>query len=381
MSTREIINNINLERIKWCCAEESIELNKLAEKVKIPLSKIESVSLTYNQLKKIANFFGYGVLFFLNPDLPNREQLYSPAFRSIDNTGVDVDLKLRKLFRQVESHRDLYLDLQDELNEREELHLPILDKSKNKAKLVRDWLGVTTDNKYNYDIYRELIESKGILVFQSNGCNGKWQVKNDAVVGFCIKHNIAPVIFVCKNTPERKTFTLFHELAHILLHPKSYFDNKDNLKSNQDSSLEKDANSFAAQCLIPNELQNEFKKKVIQTEPRDYYSLFKNDAKKLGISVEVIIVMLLQLKCIQPSEYTKYKLIAKPDIEKKQKKNNADKKIPRIYRHLEPKKIFGTNYVSTVFNALYSDNITLSKASDYLDNININDIKSLGDKL
>ena len=48
-----------------------------------------------------------------------------------------------------------------------------------------------------------------------------------------------------------------------------------------------------------------------------------------------------------------------------------------MYRHREPKHIFGDRFVSTVLDALNSRHITLSKASSYLDSLKINDLHEL----
>ena len=40
------------------------------------------------------------------------------------------------------------------------------------TRIVRSWLGLKDVN--NFDSYRAALEAKGILVFRSNGYNGKW---------------------------------------------------------------------------------------------------------------------------------------------------------------------------------------------------------------
>jgi hypothetical protein len=49
----------------------------------------------------------------------------------------------------------------------------------------------------------------------------------------------------------------------------------------------------------------------------------------------------------------------------------------RMYRHREPKHIFGDRFVHTVLNALSAGRITLSKASGYLDGLKIADMHAL----
>ena len=49
----------------------------------------------------------------------------------------------------------------------------------------------------------------------------------------------------------------------------------------------------------------------------------------------------------------------------------------RMYRHREPKHVFGDTYVRTVLNALNAHHITLAKASSYLDSLKIKHLHQL----
>lgn len=45
------------------------------------------------------------------------------------------------------------------------------------ASKTRDWLGLY--NCKDFDAYRKAVEAKGILVFRSNGYQGRWQIAKD----------------------------------------------------------------------------------------------------------------------------------------------------------------------------------------------------------
>lgn len=49
----------------------------------------------------------------------------------------------------------------------------------------------------------------------------------------------------------------------------------------------------------------------------------------------------------------------------------------RMYRHREPKHVFGDAYVRTVLSALSGKRISLTKACNYLDNLKVKDIHLL----
>jgi hypothetical protein len=50
---------------------------------------------------------------------------------------------------------------------------------------------------------------------------------------------------------------------------------------------------------------------------------------------------------------------------------------PRKYRYREPKHVFGEPFVRAVFEALHERQITLPRASSYLDNLKLVDLKRL----
>ena len=200
-----LISNINKDIIQWCCDEVSVTLSDLATETHIPEHKLKAAILTFNQLDKIADYFGYDLFFFLAPELPHIDRIHSVAFRTLANQEIPFDRNIKKIVEQVESHRDLYLYLLEDLGEEHHLHLPKLSGSvTDKAQTTRKWLNIKVNQSYDFDEYRKIIESKGILVFQSTGCAGKWKVKNKALIGFSINHDIAPAIFVKKPVHNNK---------------------------------------------------------------------------------------------------------------------------------------------------------------------------------
>ncbi len=311
--------------------------------------------------------------------MSQENKIHSLAFRTLANQKISFDANLKKLVERVESHRDIYLDLLEAIDETHHWKLPELTGSiKEKALQVRQWLGVNSEKAYKFEAYRQLLEAKGLLVFQSMGYSGKWKVRHENLAGFSVMHDIAPTIFIKKTTPERQTFTLFHELAHVLLHGESHIDDEDNLQSNQHNINEQEANQFAGYCLLSDDFLNQNLLSGIEAE--DFYSTLKPAAIKSGINVEVIVVALLQRGLITNTDYDSFKEISVQkhrESEHDQSQKTPKGSIPRIYRHREPLQIFGKAYVGTVLNSLYDDKITLNKASNFLDGLKISDLKEL----
>ena len=243
----ERIQSVNIERISWACQEFGITLEQLAGSIDMPESTISRLKvgdgITFNNLKKIADFFGHGVLFFLEQGAVDAEGIYTPQFRTILNRKPDLSAKLRRFVHRVEKQREAYLALQEAIAEPSVTFTPPdVAGEPNGPAMVFDWLNLSHGN--NFEGTRARIEQKGILVFLSNGYNGPWQIpKAEPILGFSIYTTPYPVIVVKKESEQRQLFTLMHELAHLLIHKTSWVDDQYDLESY--AAQEQEANALA----------------------------------------------------------------------------------------------------------------------------------------
>lgn len=346
----ERIQSVNIERIEWACQEYGITHAQLAASVGVPESTINRLiagnGITFNNLQKVADFFGHGVLFFIEPG-------------PIDAADV----------HRVEKQRETYLALQEAIDEPGITFTPPeVTGQANGSQIVRDWLNLSTGN--NFGISRTKIEEKGVLVFQSNGYNGKWQIpKEEPILGFSIYHTSYPVIVIKKESKQRQLFTLMHELAHLMIHKTSWVDDEYDLESY--SAQEQEASGFAGRLLVPDLVLDAIDNQGRPANVEEYDEWLANIRQACGVSGEVILRRLLDSDRLPQESYTAYRQWkANGPWEQKEGGN-------RTYRYREPIHIFGDAFVRTVFEALQSKEITLSKASAHLDNLRIQDVHEL----
>lgn len=378
MPFMERIQSINPERITWCCADLGITPGELAAETGVSASTMEHVlarqdGMTFNQLRKVADHFGRGVLFFLEEGPVDEARVHSPQFRTLANQKPELSAKLKALIERVEKQREVYLSLREDLDDadRPRFSPPDLPRQdlREAARIARRWLGLNDQNCF--DTYREALESRGVLVFRSNGYNGKWQIaKQNPILGFSLYDPACPVIVIKKQDWDtRQSFTLMHELGHLLLHKTSSIDDERDLESHR--GHEREANFFAGYLLVP----DAFLVGILDAERPDEVSQYdywlERQRKAWGVSGEMILRRLLDAGRLPQSQYEAYRQWTAQSVVVQSEGGN------REWRHREPRHIFGDTFVRTVLDALYARHITLAKASGYLDNLKIKDLHQL----
>ena len=374
----ERIQSINLARIDWCCADRGMTRDELAREIDIaPATFAKAMAgeagLTFNQLRKLAAFFGRGTLFFLEPGPVNEAKVHSPQFRTLANQKPELSHRMKLLIERVEQQRAIFLALREELDPAEVQRFSPPDLAglsiPAAARRVREWLGLADRN--DFEIYRQAIEARGLLVFRSNGYNGKWQIaKESPILGFSLYDPECPVIVVKKlDSDARQCFTLMHELGHLLLHRASSIDDEGDLHAPDGEECE--ANAFAGHLLVPDAFLLSIRDEERPADVAGFDDWLEPQRKAWGVSGEMILRRLMDAGRLPKAAYAAYRqwnrLRVIPEKEGGSREN----------RNREPRHIFGDGYVRTVLDAMNSRRITLAKASSYLDNLKITDLHKL----
>ena len=106
----ERIAGINPDRFLWCCADRGVSVEECASTTDISMATFEKLlagepCLTFNQLRKVAEYFGRGVLFFLEQAPVNEAVVHSPQFRTLANQKPELSARIKALIERVEHQR------------------------------------------------------------------------------------------------------------------------------------------------------------------------------------------------------------------------------------------------------------------------------------
>ena len=77
---------------------------------------VDGRGLTFAQLRKLADYFGRGALFFLDQGPVDENRVHSVQYRTLTNQKPEISNAIRKLIERAERQRELYLALREELH-------------------------------------------------------------------------------------------------------------------------------------------------------------------------------------------------------------------------------------------------------------------------
>jgi Zn-dependent peptidase ImmA (M78 family) len=247
--------NVSHEVLVW--ARESIAMNRTQASESTGISANRMIQLesgeklpTLEELKAFAKSYKRTIATLLLDQPPNEKPLPTDR-RTIDSKELGhFHEKSIMAVRKARALAQSFVELREEMGmpfPNFKLSASIQDNPNELAAKIRkllllDEIKVIEDVKLALDAYIEKIESIGIAVFQLS-------LTKDNLRGFAIVDDIVPIIGIKRGgeQPHSKTFTLFHELGHILLNEGALCD----LSSNPKWEIEKWCNAFSAELLVP----------------------------------------------------------------------------------------------------------------------------------
>jgi len=316
---------------------------------------------TFAQVEKLSKIYKRPLSAFLLP-APPKEPPFPKDFRTLPSEEKpSLNPKTYLAIRKARRFQYSAIELIKELGE-ERKKLPekanLSDNPEKLAEKMRIQFGIkgfprraSFNNEAALDAWIKTLENNGILVFQIS------ITKNKEIRGFSLIDEDVPVIVLRRSDEtSAKIFTLFHELAHLLLREGGICDLEES-----DISHERFCNHFAGAFLVPKDklLNHSIVKAKART--REWpENLLRNIARDFNVSREVILRRLLILGLTTREYYLKkhkeWKSKYKEPFGRKDEK--TEMKICLQER--------GKKYTSMVFDAYEQRKIDEMRAADYL---------------
>lgn len=253
----EYVNGINPEILKWARERSGYTVAAMATALKKDVSIINDWesgerALTYVQLETLADKYERPLAIFFFPEPPDEPNIAENlALRSSDADRLNP--RLHMLLRQAYARQLSLMELNLGNNPSakkifRELQASPTDSATRLAQQTRLYLNISVATQAGWhnaaealENWRDRVEEAGIFVF-------KEAFQDDSVDSFCLVHDEFPVIYLNNSKPlVRQIFSLFHELAHLLL-------GKNDITRGirqEDGEVEAFCNRFAAEFLVP----------------------------------------------------------------------------------------------------------------------------------
>lgn len=326
MSTE--IFKVNTKWLKWARTSVKYEKDVVANKLNVGPEKIteweETGELTQNELIALSDVYEVSPYTFFDGNDPVYDKDI-PDFRTINSKKIKITPEIMFELRRAKENRNTLLTFEDDFDDFEfplfSLNTIDSDNPVIVAKKIRDLLNMGRFNSQKkLEHWINLIESLGILVFEF------YNIEPEQLRGYALYYDKLPIIGINhKESTNAKKFTLFHELAHLIM-------KKDGISNINEYSItnneEAYCNKVAAEVLLPSDL---FKKYI---EDNTSYNQFRTKdikglSKIFNVSKQVIVRKALDLGFIKPREYNERINEFNEYINPPKKDNSNNKQRPK----------------------------------------------------
>lgn len=328
------------------------------------------------QVRKLAQYFRRPISDFYLPS-PPIDRPIPHDFRRLPSEGVfNYTPFLRRQLRYASENRELALDLYRELNEEAPTFSHKISLATNPevaGNSIRDMLRISfniqrswRDDRVAYNAWRSRIDELGLLVFQFD------EVSPREVWGFSFAEPFLPVIGINKKlSPNGRTFTMLHELVHILIGKSSVCDIDDSSPRGQSEiKIEVFCNKVAAATLMPKDLFINHEVIISHQSGRIDWddNEINNIAQTFGASREATVIRLKTFKLTNSDFYLQKRQQYHDERIKNIERSKIRYKEKPLKRNMPREAIsnLGYRYVNLILSNYHEDRITLVNASEYL---------------
>ncbi|MBR6682866.1 MAG: ImmA/IrrE family metallo-endopeptidase [Firmicutes bacterium] len=365
----EVLTGINGAIIKWAREYYNMSIEDAAVLIGVDIDKYIKWESgedfpTYAKLKKISNVFHKPSAVFFFPIPPHLPEIKGDL-RTLSAAVVDRFSKnVMQQFERAKAYqiylRELYGTGQSILSNRELFPKDMVQLCNYIRQLMAFPLSAQKGRKSDkvvFEIFRDKLYTLGVYVFKDS-------FKDDSVSGLCLNDDEYPIIIINNSMSfARQTFTLFHELYHLISNTSGAEIVRDDFYEyldNDQTTTEKACDTFANEFLVPsNDFQLELERKEL-TELR-----IAELASLYSVSKEAIMYKLYKMKIITPDEYNSLKEIFYGDAIRN-KKNPGEEKNGGGNYYLTKLSYLGQRYTGDVFNKYFSGVIDSVRACEML---------------
>lgn len=369
--------------ITWARETAGFSIPEAADKLGIDAEKLtawenpkDEATPSIPQARKIAALFKRPLAVFYLPEAPVKFQVMRDL-RRLPGTGPRqftpaLQLEIRAAIERRELALDLAADLDEQLPQFT-LQADITEDPEVVGQRIRDALGVTDelqsrwrdqDGRTGFNAWRSRIEQTGTFVFQTTA------LASEEASGFALFADVSPVISVNrKDTPTRRTFSLLHEFAHLMIHVSGVSDlETDAKRPPEDQRIEIFCNHVAAAALMPKESllgQPGVAEHGMNSEGWSDAQI-NELARRFSVSREAILRRLLTFDRTTSAFYARKRA---QYIAEYQAQRARQKEQPKdIKRNMPTETVshFGKPFVRMLLNNYWQDRMTLSAVSGYL---------------
>ncbi len=356
--------------LKQCREQLGLSPDEVEKKLQIKtLKSIESGKKdpTIKQIYKLSEKYLVPPWVFTRETLPEKYNFKkaNPSFRKFSNSSFDFNFELRSLIQRVENLRELILDLREDMQDPISSFSPPEGNTRDTSIIsqsIRTWLN-PEDICLDFDSWRKKLEDNDVFIFVTSIYKGWSHVKSDSLRGFSLYHEKLPIIIInASDTYRAKSFTLFHELGHLLQKKTKPC----SITSNDSSQEEKWCDELSGKILMPDSKIEKYSNIQNKLNSENKLKEINKAAKEFKVSSYAFLVRVRKLNYISQKEYKNIEDLLKKEYEEKRKELKRKKEMGKEVKisRDRPKEIlteYGRVYLRTIMQAYADKEITLHK--------------------
>jgi Zn-dependent peptidase ImmA (M78 family)/DNA-binding XRE family transcriptional regulator len=368
--------------LAWTRQRARVKIEDAAKALNVDVDRIEkwetgTEAPTINQLRALAKKYHFPLAVFYLPEPPADFAPLRDFRRLPEFTDQAISANLAFHIRNANERRELALELHDDLGTQPKpfpLSATLDDDPEELGQAIRRFLNINEQSQRKaardrraFDFWRRKMEEQDLLVFVVGGPH--YSVSLREMRGFAISRTTLPVIVINgKDTSQGgKSFTLLHELVHILLGESAISNgaSEELDRSPQEQRIERFCDAVAAAALMPKELIWGFPEAAGQSPRKWRDDELRTISKAIGVSRHALLLRFVALKRatweFYKTQRERFEEESRRAAEKKDEKPEIKIKRPILLMSWN-----GRSYTRLVLRSYYDQRITLNDVSSYL---------------